>query len=143
MARADVIKASEEDLAWLAPSDDPVTAARRLLAGGQGVSLVTLGAAGALVVTASDVVEVRTAAVDVIDTIGAGDAFMGAFVAGWEARGHGREGLARLDEVAETVDFACRVAAITCTRAGAEPPRLAELAFDPDVMQSARLSVDS
>jgi len=46
MARADVIKASEEDLAWLAPSDDPVTAARRLLAGGQGVSLVTLGAAG-------------------------------------------------------------------------------------------------
>src|SRR4051812_9002262 len=72
MARADVIKVSEEDLTWLAPNDNPVPAARRLLDGGQGVSLVTLGAAGALVVTAGDVVKVRTAAVDVIDTIGAG-----------------------------------------------------------------------
>jgi fructokinase len=95
MARADVIKVSEEDRAWLAPTDDPVT-------------------------------------------IGAGDAFMGAFLAGWEARGLGREDLARLDKVGEIVHFACRVAAITCTRAGAEPRRLAELALDPDVVQLSR-----
>jgi fructokinase len=133
LARADVIKASEEDLAWLSPTDNPVTAARALLADGHAVVLVTLGAAGALVVTAQDVVEVAAAAVDVVDTIGAGDAFMGAFLANWHARGLGREGLAQLDAVAKTVGFACRVAGLTCSRAGAEPPRLGELELEPDV----------
>ena len=127
LARADVIKVSEEDLAWLAPGEDTVTAARDLLAGAHAVALVTLGAAGALVVTASEVVEVRAPATEVVDTIGAGDAFMGAFLADWQARGLGRGGLARLDQVAEAAEFACRVAAVTCSRTGAEPPRLAEL----------------
>ena len=65
--------------------------------------------------------------VEVVDTIGAGDAFMGAFLARWRGRGLGRADLARLDEVEQAAAFACRVAAITCSRAGADPPRLAEL----------------
>ena len=139
LARTDVIKASEEDLAWLAPAEDPVTAARELLAGGQTVALVTLGAAGALVVTASEVVEVRAPATEVVDTIGAGDAFMGSFLANWHARGLGRGGLAQLDQVAEAVGFACRVAAVTCSRAGADPPRLADLELEPTaIAQSTR-----
>jgi fructokinase len=115
LARADVVKVSEEDLAWLQPGVEPVAAARALLGAPGAVALVTLGAAGALVVTAGEVREVASPAVDVVDTIGAGDAFMGAFL----ARAH----LGRVDAAA----FACRVAAITCARAGADPPRLSEL----------------
>jgi fructokinase len=121
------MKASEEDLAWIDPDTDPVTAARALLAPDHAVALVTLGGEGALAITAEEVVEVRSPKVEVIDTIGAGDSFMGAFLAYWRRRGLGRPDLHRLDEVERAATFACRVAAITCSRAGADPPRLAEL----------------
>jgi fructokinase len=133
LARADVVKASEDDLAWIDPGAAPVDAARALLAHEHaagppgGVALVTLGAAGALVVTAADVTEVPSPPVEVADTIGAGDAFMGAFLARWRARGLGRADLAHRDDVVEAAAFACRVAAITCSRAGADPPRASEL----------------
>lgn len=127
LERANLIKASAEDLAWLDPGADPVAAARALLVGGAAVALVTLGGEGALVVTATEAIRVAAPSVEVVDTIGAGDAFMGSFLAGWQRRGLGREDLARLDEVAEATAFACRVAAITCSRPGADPPRLAEL----------------
>ena len=127
LARTDVVKASEDDLAWLDPGTEPVDAARRLLAGEHAVALVTLGGTGALVVTARDAVRVPAPPVDVVDTIGAGDAFMGAFLARWRGRGLGREDLARRDEVEQAAAFACRVAAVTCSRAGADPPRLGEL----------------
>ncbi len=127
LARTDVMKASEEDLAWIDPGTDPVIAARKLLAQRHAVALVTLGGEGALAVTAEQAVEVRSPKVDVVDTIGAGDSFMGAFLARWRDRGLGRRDLDRLDEVEQAATFACRVAAITCSRAGADPPRLAEL----------------
>jgi fructokinase len=127
LVHTDVMKASEDDLAWIAPGSDPVTAARELLTRDGAVALVTLGGDGALVVTAQDTVEVRAPAVEVVDTIGAGDAFMGAFLARWRSRGFGRAELRRIDEVQTAATFACRVAAITCARAGADPPRLAEL----------------
>jgi fructokinase len=127
LQRTDVIKASEEDLAWLDPGAEPVAAARALLVEDHAVALVTLGRDGAMVVTNDDVVEIDAPPVDVIDTIGAGDAFMGSFLARWHTRGLGRRGLARLADVAEAARFACRVAATTCSRAGADPPRIAEL----------------
>jgi fructokinase len=127
LARTDVMKASEDDLAWLDPGADPVAAARALLVQDHAVAVVTLGGEGALVVTAHESIEVRPPRVDVVDTIGAGDAFMGAFLAHWLGRGLGRADLVRLDEVETATTFACRVAAITCGRAGADPPRLAEL----------------
>jgi fructokinase len=127
LVHTDVMKASEDDLAWIAPGSDPVTTARGLLGRDGAVALVTLGGDGALVVTAHDTVEVRAPAVEVVDTIGAGDAFMGAFLAHWRSRGFGRAELRRIDEVQTAATFACRVAAITCARAGADPPRLAEL----------------
>jgi fructokinase len=128
LARTDVVKASEDDLAWLSPGLDPVAAARALLAQEHAVALVTLGGEGALVVGPDAVAEVAAPPVEVVDTIGAGDAFTGAFLAHWRARGLGREDLARRPEVTEAARFACRVAAVTCSRAGADPPRLAELA---------------
>jgi fructokinase len=125
LARADVVKVSAEDLEWLDPDAQPVDAARGLV--GDGIALVTLGGDGALVVTEGELREVSAPRVEVVDTIGAGDAFMGAFLARWTGPGRGRGDLSRLDEVAEAAEFACRVAAITCSRAGADPPRLEEL----------------
>jgi fructokinase len=65
--------------------------------------------------------------VQVVDTIGAGDAFGGGFLAWWRSRGLGRDELEDTGLVVEATRFAVRVAAITCSRAGASPPRLAEL----------------
>jgi fructokinase len=127
LTRTDVLKASEEDLAWIEPGADPVAAARGLLAGEHAVALVTLGGEGALAVTPDETLAVSAPKVNVVDTIGAGDAFMGAFLARWRARGLGRADLRRLDELEQAAAFACRAAAITCSRAGADPPRLSEL----------------
>jgi fructokinase len=127
LARADVVKASEEDLEWLDPGTPPAAAARTLLGSEHAVALVTLGAAGALIVTAGGERTVPAPRVDVVDTIGAGDAFTGGFLAHWRAAGLGRRELARADAVQQATEFACRVAAITCARAGASPPRLREL----------------
>jgi fructokinase len=74
-----------------------------------------------------DEVHVPAPRVDVVDTIGAGDAFGGAFLAWWRSRGLGRDKLGEIALVAEAAGFATRVAAITCSRAGASPPRRAEL----------------
>src|SRR5918992_902763 len=127
LARTDVIKASAEDLAWIDPGADTVAAARGLLAQDHAISLVTLGSEGAVVITKHEAIEARAPKVDVVDSIGAGDAFMGAFLAHWRRRGLGRAELGRLDELEQAVTFACRLAAIPCARAGADPPRLAEL----------------
>jgi fructokinase len=127
LGRTDVMKASVEDLAWIEPGANPVTAARGLLGQDHAVALVTLGSDGAHVITKHEAIEVSAPKVEVVDSIGAGDAFMGAFLADWHRRGLGRAELGRLDELEQAVAFACRVAAITCARAGADPPRLAEL----------------
>jgi fructokinase len=127
LARTDVLKASEDDLAWIAPGEDPVAAARALLGSDHSLALVTLGGDGALAVTRERTIDVRSPTVAVVDTIGAGDAFMGAFLARWRDLGLGRSDLDRLSEIEQAATFACRVAAITCSRAGADPPRLAEL----------------
>jgi len=127
LARTDVLKASAEDLAWIDPGTDPVTAARALIGQSHAVALITLGAGGALVVSIQHVIEVPSPHVDVVDTIGAGDAFTGAFLAHWRAHGLGRADVGRLDAVERAVVFACRVAALTCARAGADPPRRSEL----------------
>jgi fructokinase len=127
LGRSDLVKASDQDLEWLEPGRDPVDAARVLLDDGPPLALVTRGGDGALVVTPGDVIQVPAPPVDVVDTIGAGDAFAGGFLARWQQRGHGRAELADRDAVVDATSFACTVAAITCSRAGAVPPRLAEL----------------
>ncbi len=110
--RTAVLKASDDDLAWLAPGTDPALAARQL---GTPTTLLTRGAHGATVVTADGAIEIPAPQVDVVDTIGAGDAFAGAFLT------------RRCDDPEAAAAFAARVAAITCTRAGADPPRADEL----------------
>ena len=90
-----VVKVSEDDLEYLSPGAAPVEAARALLEDGPSVALVTLGGDGALVVTAGAEERVAAPKIDVVDTIGAGDAFGGGFLTWWRLRGLGREALGR------------------------------------------------
>jgi fructokinase len=89
--------------------------------------LLTRGGDGALVLTRDGEAAVAAPPVDVVDTIGAGDAFSGGWLAWWSERGLGRDALADAAAVADATRFACLVAARTCERAGASPPRRAEL----------------
>ena len=127
LSQSHVLKVSEEDLDWLAPGRRSVDAVRELLAGGPSVGLLTRGPSGALVITMNAEVAVPSPRTKVVDTIGAGDAFGGGFVAWWHARGLGNDDLADIDAVAAAAEFACLIAARTCERAGASPPHLSEL----------------
>jgi fructokinase len=135
--RADVVKASEHDLAYLEPDRAPIDSARALLELGPAVVLLTLGEEGATVLTADGEAVVPAAEADVIDTIGAGDAFGAAWLAAWLSDGLGRRDLGRLEAVTEAARFASVVAALTCERAGAEPPTAvrvgAEWCFGPPI----------
>jgi fructokinase len=133
LGRSDVVKASEEDLAWMDPDRDAPAAARALLDRGPTAVLLTRGAAGALVVGAGGEVEVQAPAVKVVDTIGAGDAFGGAFLAWWRSQGLGREQLDDQSAVVAAATFGALVAARTVARAGASPPYLHEVAPADDV----------
>jgi len=127
LPRCDVVKASDADLEYLDPGRPDVEAARVLLGRGPAVVLLTRGARGATVVSADGDAEVAAPQVEVADTIGAGDAFGGGFLAWWRREGLGANDLERTDAVLEATKFACLVAARTCERPGASPPRLAEL----------------
>ncbi|MCL2454099.1 MAG: carbohydrate kinase [Micrococcales bacterium] len=132
---ADVIKVSEEDLAWLLPGEDPTEVARRWVSAGPALVVVTLGSAGALAVTASGAtVQVEAPEVTVVDTVGAGDAFMSGLIDGlWSADLLGAERRPQLraapESTVEQILTRCvRLAAITVSRPGADPPTLADLA---------------
>jgi fructokinase len=123
-----VVKASDDDLAWLDPDHGDVAAARDLLATGPAVVLVTRGGDGVTVVTRDGETDVPALAVEVVDTIGAGDAFGGGFLARWRREGLGAGDLEQTDAVLEAARYASLVAGRTVERAGASPPRLSELA---------------
>jgi fructokinase len=127
LARSHVVKVSQEDLEWLHPDVPSVEAVRLLLDQGPTVGLLTRGPNGALVVTRTAEVAVPAPRAKVVDTIGAGDAFGGGFLAWWDERGLAREDLGTIDLVVEATAFACLVAARTCSRPGANPPYRSEL----------------
>jgi fructokinase len=127
LGSAHVLKVSEEDLEFLEPERAGVEAVRTLLEHGPTVGLLTRGPNGALVITRTAEVAVPAPRAKVVDTIGAGDAFGGGFLAWWSERGLGRDELADIDRVVEATEFACLVAARTCSRPGASPPYRSEL----------------
>jgi len=127
LGRVDVVKVSVDDLAWLEPGSDPVDAARRLMDGGPAAALVTDGERPVRLVTSSGVTELAVPAVRVVDTVGAGDAFGAGFLAAWTGAGRGRADLADDAALASATRFAIEVGTRTTTRAGADPPTLAEL----------------
>jgi fructokinase len=124
--RADVVKVSTDDLEFIAPARHE-QGVRSLLDGGTRVVLHTDGADSVTIHTARQRDEVPVPRVTVVDTIGAGDAFGGAFAAWWDQAGLRRSDLADHDALRAAVTAAIEVAAISCTRAGAQPPHRAEL----------------
>lgn len=130
---ADVVKASDEDLAALYPADSEAEAAARLLALGPVAVIVTRGGDGATAVTDHGIVDVAAPVLTVADTIGAGDTFGAAVVdALWERDllgGAARDRLraADADEWRAILEHAARAAAVTVSRPGADPPYRDEL----------------
>jgi len=131
IAESTIVKASDADMTWLYPELDLPSAARTLLASGPRLVVVTLGSEGAFAVGAGTEVRVAAPVVDVVDTIGAGDAF-GAALLAWLSDHDRLTRDLRLgrDELRDALAFACLVASITCTRAGADPPHRADLNRD-------------
>jgi fructokinase len=127
LANSHVVKVSQEDLDWLCPGEPHVEAVRSLLDRGPALGLLTRGPNGALVVTRTAEVAVPAPRAKVVDTIGAGDAFGGGFLAWWHERSLTREDLGTIDLAVEATAFACLVAARTCSRPGASPPYRSEL----------------
>lgn len=127
---ADIVKMSEADARWVAPGQPAEAVAADVCELGPPLVVLTQGARGAY--ARSGAVEVRVAApqVRVVDTVGAGDAFTAGLLFAL-ARGEisARAALVRLDAGAleAALRFAAAAAALTCTRAGADPPRLHEI----------------
>jgi fructokinase len=128
--RADVVKLSTDDAAYIATGLTLAIVARDILAAGPSVVLVTDGARPVAVHARGITFEIPVPEVDVVDSVGAGDAFGGAFLARWIELGLGREALAT-DQAAlrDAVEKAVQVATLTCTRPGADPPRRADLGW--------------
>jgi fructokinase len=125
--RADVVKVSTEDVAYLEPDVQPGEAAARLRRRTRQVVLLTDGSRPVQVVHATGSFMVPVPAMRVVDTVGAGDAFGGAFLASWLRAENGPDDLRDPDRLRPAVDRAVRAAALTCTRAGAQPPNATEL----------------
>ena len=141
---AHVIKASAEDVAWLCGTDQLTAVADGWLSQGAHLIVVTAGASGATAWVAGLPPLTRPAfPTPVADTIGAGDAFMSGLLDSLARHGLASPGaLARLSDasvLAAVVDDAALVAAITCSRAGADPPTQAEAgAFRARILDSSR-----
>lgn len=130
VASADLVKVSRADLSWLYPQDPIDHTAERWRGMGPAFVVVTLGERGAQGFGRHGVVRVPGIPVRVVDTVGAGDAFTAGLLA-WLFH-HGRltpGDVERLPEaeLVRALDYANRVAALTSTRRGADPPRRQEV----------------
>jgi fructokinase len=128
LGRTDVVKASVDDLAYLWPGISPLRAARGILDRGPATVLVTDGGRPVRIVSRDAVDELPIPAMGVVDTVGAGDAFGGGFLAAWIAAGLGRTDAGKRDALVAATSSAIAVAGLTTIRAGAEPPTAAEVA---------------
>ena len=137
IAMADIVKLSDDDLAWFGERGSHAEIAARWLGEGPSLVIVTGGAKGATAHTRSDAVTVEAPRVTVADTVGAGDTFNAGLLAALDERGFlTREKLAAIDAdaVAQAMRFAAKAAAITVSRPGADPPwrREIDAMGDPD-----------
>jgi fructokinase len=127
---ADIVKASEEDMAWIAPGQPVEAVVRDWREMGPTLVVVTRGEKGAYAVGPTGPLDLAGEPVDVVDTVGAGDAFMSGLLAALEQLGRlTRPELAGLTaaQLTQALSHAQRIAALTCARVGADPPWRHEL----------------
>jgi fructokinase len=130
LARADVVKASVEDLVYTHPAMPAAVAAAQLLAARTQAVLLTAGAADTRVLTAAAEQVLPVAESPVVDTVGAGDGFTAGFLTWWITSGRAAADLGDVDSLGPAVEAAHEVAAVVLGRRGADPPRRAELPTD-------------
>ena len=119
-----VVKLSDDDFKWLYPEKSPESIANQWLQGGVALVVMTRGADGLIGYTSDGVVEVAGEKVNVVDTVGAGDT-VGAII----VQGLITDGLLNMrgSVLRDILHRAAVAAAITCSRAGAQPPYAHEI----------------
>ncbi len=133
VALSDVVKASDEDLRWLYPDRPDEDVAQAWLASGPALVVVTRGGAGVYAISAGLELHRRAVPIELVDTVGAGDSFTSGLLDGLHRAdligGARHDALAAIDEatLGSVVDAAALIAAITCSRPGADPPTRAEV----------------
>lgn len=141
-ASANIVRMSDVDFEFLYGGSDYGEWAKSLIAAGTGLVVVTRGFKGAQAWhREAGLVEVQAPAIDVVDTIGAGDSFQAALLFALRAIGRIRaESLAQLDadELCRALSFASTCAAFTCGRAGADPPRQSDVGAELSRLMSNR-----
>ena len=132
LARADIVKLSDEDIAWMIPEGDLTAKAEQVLDMGPALLLLTQGSKGATAyVKGGASVHAPAHLVEMVDTVGAGDTFNAGCLAALRdqnALSPGALQSLQEDNLRAMLDFAARAAAVTVSRAGANPPWAAELA---------------
>lgn len=146
VAASDLVKVSDEDLAWLYPDQAPDRVAAGWVERGPALVVLTCGADGSRAYWRNGHLDVAAAPVDVVDTVGAGDAFMSGLISGLLSGGllgagprdhclvSGRSELLAATSarhpsapLVQALEHAAHSAAITCGRPGSDPPTTAEL----------------
>ncbi|MBN9074193.1 MAG: carbohydrate kinase [Rhizobiales bacterium] len=131
MEMADIVKLSDEDLAWFGETSAPEELIASWLRRGPKLIVLTRGSKGAVAFTATRRVEVASQRVAVVDTVGAGDTFNAGLLASLHDQGLLRKDA--FDDLSEqairaALELGTRAAAVTVSRAGANPPWRHELA---------------
>jgi len=128
---ADVVKVSDEDLQWLYPDRELNEIAADWLKKGPDLVVITRGSEGAVAYSHGRVHVATLADTDVVDTIGAGDSFTAGLLTALLSVDvpleNGRLAHLSHEQISRAVDFATQCAAITVSRAGAQPPWSHEL----------------
>ena len=130
LALADIVKMSDEDLAWLVGHDDTDLAVGDVIARGTRLVCITRGSEGVTGYTAEGKLTVPARKVEVVDTVGAGDTFNAGLLASLQEAGVlTKSSVAELTEekVRGALELGVRAAAVTVSRAGANPPTRDEL----------------
>jgi fructokinase len=133
-AAADIVRMSDVDFEFLYGGKDYAGRAKSFIEAGAGLVVVTRGIDGAQAWHGkAGMVEVRAPAIEVVDTIGAGDSFQAALLFALRALGRiSAEALIEMnsDELGRALSFASICAAFTCGRAGADPPRATDVSME-------------
>jgi fructokinase len=131
IANCDILKISDEDVAWLTGSKDFAALAKKWLKAGARIVVITKGGEGVEAFTAQGSIAVPSVIVKVADTVGAGDTFTAGLLAHLTRLGlldkKKLAGIA-MDDLKAALEFAARAAAVTVSRPGADPPWAGELA---------------